>query len=131
MGHGSRICENWSWLVKPLSNDQIWNSPKIRGLRAFPSRSSYALGSSPLAGALTGLPEVTPLSNLHPPQTAERVPVEGAAVLTGLSVSTLNKMRLTGDGPAYLKLGRPVAYDVVDLNEWMASKRRRSTSEAA
>jgi predicted DNA-binding transcriptional regulator AlpA len=57
-------------------------------------------------------------------------PVRRAAELTGLSISTLNKLRLTGAGPPYLKLGRRVAYDVGDLNAWLASKRRNSTSEA-
>ena len=44
---------------------------------------------------------------LHHDSTPTRVNVEGAAVLTGLAVSTLNKLRLTGDGPAYLKLWSP------------------------
>ena len=54
-----------------------------------------------------------------------------AAKFVGLSVSTLAKMRLRGDGPAYSKAGpREEVYDVNDLNEWLASRRRRSTSEA-
>ena len=71
------------------------------------------------------------MTNLQPDPAPSRVNVEGAAVLTGLSVSTLNKLRIYGEGPAYLKLGRRVAYDVGDLNSWLASKRRHSTSEAA
>ena len=59
------------------------------------------------------------------------VPVSEAAKLTSIAVSTLNKLRLTGGGPPYLKLGRRVAYDVADLNAWLASKRRQSTSEPA
>lgn len=87
---------------------------------------------SPSAGAFDRRTSmVTHLSSLPPPNIHPRVPVHGAADLTGLSVSTLNKMRLTGDGPAYLKLGRRVAYDLADLDSWLASKRRHSTSEAA
>ena len=71
------------------------------------------------------------MTTLHPDPAISRVNVEAAAVLTGLSVSTLNKLRIYGEGPAYLKLGRRVAYDVADLNAWLASKRRRSTSEPA
>jgi len=67
---------------------------------------------------------------LHPALTRSRVTVDGAAALTGLSTSTLNKLRLTGGGSPYLKLGRRVLYDVSDLEAWMSSKRRRSTSEA-
>jgi hypothetical protein len=57
--------------------------------------------------------------------------VDVAASYTGLSVSTLNKLRVRGGGPAYLKLGRRVAYDPTDLDTWLAGKRRLSTSEPA
>ena len=55
--------------------------------------------------------------------------VSEASRHVGLSVSTLNKLRVLGGGPIYLKLGRRVAYDVADLDAWLASKRRRSTSD--
>jgi predicted DNA-binding transcriptional regulator AlpA len=64
-------------------------------------------------------------------QGPTRFPVAAAANYTGLSVSTLNKLRVFGGGPPYLKLGRRVAYDQKDLDGWLASKRRQSTSEAA
>jgi hypothetical protein len=38
-----------------------------------------------------------------------------AAAYVGLAASTLNKMRVRGDGPVYSKLGRIVVYDVADL----------------
>ncbi|MHC2359042.1 helix-turn-helix transcriptional regulator [Rhizobium leguminosarum] len=56
---------------------------------------------------------------------------EDAANYTGLSASTLNKFRLSGDGPSYIKIGKSVVYDPTDLDEWLSSKRRRSTSVAA
>lgn len=62
--------------------------------------------------------------------TSEKVNVGALAKLTGLAASTLNKLRLTGEGPPYLKLGRRVVYDVAAVNEWMASKTRRSTSQS-
>ncbi|MFD0985506.1 helix-turn-helix transcriptional regulator [Methyloligella solikamskensis] len=46
-----------------------------------------------------------------------------------LSVSTLAKMRLSGAGPAYSKLGRRVVYRLDDLEAWIAANRFRSTSE--
>lgn len=53
-----------------------------------------------------------------------------AAAYCGLSGSTFAKMRLRGDGPTFIKAGpRVVVYDVQDLDEWLASRRRRSTSE--
>jgi hypothetical protein len=41
---------------------------------------------------------------------SEYLNVAGAAELTGLATSTLNKLRLSGDGPEYIKLGRRVLY---------------------
>ncbi|QKC86063.1 DNA-binding protein [Mesorhizobium sp. NZP2077] len=56
---------------------------------------------------------------------------DGAALHVGLSVSTLEKLRLTGDGPEYIKLGRTVVYSPSDLDSWMQGHRRKSTSVAA
>ncbi len=58
-----------------------------------------------------------------------RLTVGAAASHIGLSVSTLNKLRVFGGGPVFLKLGRRVAYDMADLDAWLATKRRRSTSD--
>jgi predicted DNA-binding transcriptional regulator AlpA len=62
---------------------------------------------------------------------SERLTVEGAARHTGLSASTLNKMRLDGSGPRFLKVSsRRVVYDTDDLNDWLTSRRRMSTSDS-
>jgi predicted DNA-binding transcriptional regulator AlpA len=58
-----------------------------------------------------------------------RLPVSAAATYLGLSGSTLNKLRVFGGGPVFLKLGRRVAYDIADLDAWLATKRRTSTSD--
>jgi predicted DNA-binding transcriptional regulator AlpA len=63
-------------------------------------------------------------------QSARKLRVPQAADYLGLSTSTLAKMRLRGDGPPYLKAGRRIViYDLRDLEEWLGSRRRRSTSE--
>lgn len=54
---------------------------------------------------------------------------EHTATHLGLSKSTLAKKRLKGDGPPYVKLGRRVGYIKSDLDEWVMSKRFRSTAE--
>ena len=54
--------------------------------------------------------------------------VEDAARFVGVSVSVLNKLRVYGGGPAYLKIGRRVVYEASALEDWLASKRRLSTS---
>ena len=56
-------------------------------------------------------------------------PKEAAAYLKS-STSTLAKKRLRGDGPAYTKFGRLVLYAKRDLDEFLASRRRLSTSDA-
>jgi predicted DNA-binding transcriptional regulator AlpA len=54
----------------------------------------------------------------------------GAAEYLGLSISTLTKMRVRGDGPTFVRLGRrSVGYILDDLNTWRNDRRRRSTSD--
>jgi len=59
------------------------------------------------------------------------VKTEGASEYTTLAVSTLEKLRLSGGGPRFVKLGgRAIAYDLRDLDSWIDSQRRvSSTSE--
>jgi predicted DNA-binding transcriptional regulator AlpA len=60
-------------------------------------------------------------SVLRTPQAAEYV---------GLSASTLEKFRLTGNGPPYLKSGpKIVVYRPEDLDAWLSASCRRSTSD--
>ena len=60
---------------------------------------------------------------------SRKLSVQEAARFLGLSVSTLNKMRLSGTGPCFLKLGRRVLHDVRDLESWATDRKRSSTSE--
>ena len=52
-----------------------------------------------------------------------------AAEYCGSSASTFEKLRLTGGGPVYSKIGRRVVYRVVELDTWLAANQRRSTSD--
>lgn len=54
-------------------------------------------------------------------------PIEAAQFL-GLSQSWLAKLRLSGDGPPYMKVGRQVRYSQADLMRWAAKSLRHSTS---
>lgn len=55
---------------------------------------------------------------------------EQAGEALSLSPSTLAKMRLSGAGPIYCKMGgRKVGYRPADLDEWVQSRLHRSTSE--
>ena len=53
-----------------------------------------------------------------------------AAKYTGLTESTLAKRRLYGLPPSFLKLGgRAIGYAIEDLDAWLESCRRKSTSQ--
>ncbi len=54
--------------------------------------------------------------------------VREAAAFLALSKKTLEKYRSIGGGPAYLKLGSKVVYDIRDLETWASSRRRTSTT---
>ena len=53
-------------------------------------------------------------------QTAERA---------GISASFLNKARVTGDGPPFVKIGKAVRYHWPAVEAWLQTRVRRSTSE--
>ena len=53
-----------------------------------------------------------------------------AAAYLGLSIRTLPGLRRRGGGPPYIKLGgRKVGYLKRDLDAWLESRRRLSTSD--
>ncbi len=56
--------------------------------------------------------------------------VREAAAYLKVSKSWLDKLRVRGGGPAYIKLGpHRVVYDLGDLNAWAAQGRREHTSQ--
>ena len=58
-----------------------------------------------------------------------RLRTPAAADYLGYSESTLEKKRVTGDGPPFIRLGRSIVYDTRDLDAWLAERRATSTSE--
>ncbi len=64
------------------------------------------------------------MSDLLPINTAE------AAKRLGLAKSTLDKARLTGTGPPYVRvLGGRIRYRPADLEAWLEARLVHSTSE--
>jgi predicted DNA-binding transcriptional regulator AlpA len=61
----------------------------------------------------------------------EFVNVRRLAEITGISASTWNKRRVTGDTPPFAKIGKSVRYHVPTVREWMAERARVSTSDTA
>ena len=46
-----------------------------------------------------------------------------------LSESALEKKRVAGTGPVFVKLGKSVRYEVTALDAWIVSGRHKSTSD--
>ena len=53
--------------------------------------------------------------------------VRQAAARLGVSKSWLDKSRLLGTGPKFVKIGRRVAYDEADLDAWVESHKHVRT----
>jgi predicted DNA-binding transcriptional regulator AlpA len=52
-----------------------------------------------------------------------------AAQILGISVRTLERLRVVGTGPQFCRLGRLVRYRACDLEEWVSKSLQKSTSE--
>ncbi len=63
---------------------------------------------------------------LSPPPLVNEI--EAARILD-LSPLTLRRWRWAGKGPAFIKAGGKVLYDVADLDAWLDGHRRYSTSD--
>lgn len=60
--------------------------------------------------------------------TSEVLTTPEAAEYVRLRKPTLERFRLTGEGPRYCKLGGAVRYRRCDLDEWLQTRLIRSTS---
>ena len=63
------------------------------------------------------------------PALVRLAPAE-AALLTGLALKTLEGMRVSGTGPAFMKLGRKIQYRLSDLLAFMQGNTFTTTREA-
>lgn len=63
---------------------------------------------------------------MYAPHT--KLETQPAAEYVGSAKKTLEKLRCHGGGPAYIKHGRKVVYQVSDLDAWVDRHRRTSTS---
>lgn len=49
------------------------------------------------------------------------------AHFTGLSLDQIKKLRTSGDGPPYFKLGRQIRYSPAKVSAWLQTKEQEST----
>ncbi len=62
--------------------------------------------------------------------TAKYLNTKQAAEYVGLSPDTLHRLRVTGGGPLFARLGRSrVVYRVEDIDQWVEDRLCRSTSD--
>lgn len=52
-----------------------------------------------------------------------------AAAYVRLGKPTMERFRISGEGPVFVKLGGAVRYRKTDLDSWIETRRVRSTSE--
>ena len=53
-----------------------------------------------------------------------------AATYVGLSPSTLEKKRIVGNGPRFVRIGgRAVGYDIRDLDQWLDEQRAETEGD--
>ena len=63
-----------------------------------------------------------------PIRRARRLHRRDAAAYLGVSLSWLDKSRMTGTGPSYIAIGGRVVYDIADLDGFLASHKRQQVS---
>lgn len=100
-----------------------------------PLRQSTSPADSGLPLTVRHLPQTVAERLAQPPavhsekSASRRLHRKQTATYLGVSLSWLDKSRLRGDGPPFLKIGGRVVYDLGDLDAYLASCRRQSTSE--
>ena len=63
--------------------------------------------------------------------TTDILTTKEAAAYVRLGKPTLERFRISGNGPVYCQLGGAIRYRSCDLDTWLESRRIRSTSERA
>jgi len=63
------------------------------------------------------------------PDTRGLLNTAQAARILNVSARYLEMLRVRGGGPVFVTLGRAIRYRPSDLEAWVASRARRSTSE--
>ena len=79
--------------------------------------------------SLPALPAFADILQANPGWLDEAVPTAEASRITGEPIPTLETKRVRGGGPVFLKLGKSVKYTRRACFEYLAARRRSSTSD--
>lgn len=135
---------SWQLALRDEAKIRDWfGSPSIatgdqgprRRLRGASVRISKGFQVSPRHRSCEDLERTQAERGRHAPcltylPMAGLVTEQEASNILGLSARTLQKWRLQGNGPRFVKLGHAVRYDPVELDRYIDGARRRSTSDA-
>ena len=80
--------------------------------------------------SLPALPSLTDILQANPGWLDEAVNTKGASRIVGVPIASLETMRVRGGGPVFLKIGQKVNYTRRACFEYLAARRRTSTSDA-
>jgi len=80
--------------------------------------------------SLSALPSFADILQTHPGWLDEAVPTAEASRITNEPIPTLETKRVRGGGPVFLKLGKSVRYTRRACFEYLAARRRTSTSDS-
>ena len=109
------------WMVNHTS------ASERREIRAAVARRA------PLGVGIDGRPDIHlssgPQGELSMNNQPEYLSTSEAAAVLSMSARTLDRYRVTGEGPPFSKLCGCVRYLRADLDEWVQSRRRLSTSD--
>ena len=75
-----------------------------------------------------GKKETRKRARTQPPTREDMMLNAAAAAWLGLSPRTLDRFRVEGRGPKFVKLGKRIFYLEADLREYVEGNRRQSTS---
>ena len=59
-----------------------------------------------------------------------RLSVKAAAAYVPVAKGTLDRLRLSGGGPRFIKIGKKVLYDLADLDAWIEDHKQANTADA-
>ena len=62
-------------------------------------------------------------------EVADLLDTPSLAKKLGVQANTLEKWRVRGEGPPYVKIGRRIAYNPTDVHKWLEARTAHSTSE--
>ena len=80
--------------------------------------------------SLPALPSFADILQENPGWLDEAVPTAEASRITNEPIPTLETKRVRGGGPVFLKLGKSVRYTRRACFEYLAARRRTSTSDS-